>query len=151
MFTNDQMDSVRRRIPGAGMLPGAGFLNDRLNDVVVLLTALPEISVHLRTIAEHVVHLDDEIVRMRIAVDRLETEVHELRGDIGELGGEMSEVKASVARLEPHISDISRLARPLKRMRSRAAERHAHDLAELSVAPEPGRPGAVEQPLADAA
>jgi hypothetical protein len=118
-----QVDYVRRRIPGMNALPGAGFLNDRLNDVVILLTALPEIVVHLRSIGDHVVHLDDEVVRMRTAVDRLENEVLELRGEMTELGAGINEVCASVGRLEPHISDISRIARPLKRRR-RSDESH---------------------------
>ncbi len=117
MLMNEQAGCVPRRIPGVGALPGAGFLNDRLNDVVVLLAALPEIVVHLRTIGDHVEHLDDEVIRMRTAVDRLETEVQELRGEITALSGGIDEVCASVSRLEPHISDISRIARPLKRRR----------------------------------
>jgi hypothetical protein len=132
MLMNEQVDYLRRRIPGVNALPGAGFLNDRLNDVVLLLTALPEIVVHLRTIQEHVVHLDDEVVRMRTAVNHLEGEVLELRGELGELSGGIDEVCASVGRLEPHISDISRIARPIKRRR-RAEER----LAELKGPPIP--------------
>ncbi len=131
MLMNEQVDYVRRRIPGVGALPGAGFLNDRMNDVVVLLAALPEIVVHLRTIQEHVVHLDDEVARMRTAVDRLEGEVTELRGEMGELSGGITEVCASVGRLEPHISDISRIARPLKRRR-RTDDRQP-DLTILTV------------------
>ncbi len=132
---NEQADYIRRRIPGVGVLPGAGFLNDRMNDVVILLAALPEIVVHLRTIGDHVVHLDDEVIRMRTAVDRLETEVQELRGEITELGGGIDEVCASVSRLEPHISDISRIARPLKRRR-RGDERQP-DLKVIPGAEEP--------------
>jgi hypothetical protein len=56
---------------------------------------------------------------MRHGVDRLEGEVISLRGDIEELATGINEVSASVGRLEPHISDISRVTRPLKRMRSR--------------------------------
>jgi hypothetical protein len=117
MLMNEQADYVRRRLPGVGALPGAGFLNDRLNDVVVLLAALPEIVVHLRAIQEHVVHLDDEVIRMRTAVDRLESEVGGLREEMNDLSSGIEEVCASVGRLEPHIADISRIARPLKRRR----------------------------------
>jgi hypothetical protein len=130
MLMNEPVDYVRRRIPGVGALPGAGFMNDRLNDAIGLLGALPEIVVHLRTIQEHVVHLDDEVVRMRTAVDRLEGEVKEMRGELSDLGVGIEDVCASVGRLEPHIADISRIARPLKRRR-RVDER----LPDLKVLP----------------
>jgi hypothetical protein len=123
MSMNDQFDQMRRRLPGVGAIPGAAFFNDRLNDAVLLLAALPEIAAHLRTVQEHVVHMDDEIVCMRITVDRLEHEVKNLRLEIDDLSGHMTQVSASVHRLEPHVADISRLTRPLKRMRHRAAER----------------------------
>jgi hypothetical protein len=146
MLMNDGVEQVRRRLPGVSSLPGAGFLNDRLNDVVLLLAALPEIVVHLRAIEENTMHLDDEVIRMRTAVERLESEVQQLRGEIGELGGGITEVCSSVDRLEPHISDISRIARPLKRRRQREATR----TPELTVLPGvadgvpvgPGEPGA---------
>ncbi len=135
MLMNEQVDYVRRRLPGVGAVPGAGFFNDRLNDVVVLLAALPEIVVHLRTIQEHVVHLDDEVVRMRTTVDRLEDEMQEMRGELNDISGGIDEVSASVTRLEPHISDISRIARPLKRRR-RGDERQP-DLKVLPIAEDP--------------
>jgi hypothetical protein len=113
----EQAQHARRRLPGVGNLPGAHFFNDRLNDVVSLLAALPEIVVALRAIEEHLEHVDTEVHLMREGVNRLEGEVSALRGEIDELASGMSEVSAAVGRLEPHISDISRVARPLKHRR----------------------------------
>jgi hypothetical protein len=122
MYTSEPAESGRRRLPGVGSLPGAGFFNDRLNDAVLLLGALPEIVVALRSIQEHIIHLDNEVVLMRTGVDRLEQEVRDMRGEIGGLTERMHEVSGAVARLEPHVADISRLTRPLKRRRSRLSE-----------------------------
>jgi chromosome segregation ATPase len=117
-------DPTRRRLPlGVNSLPGAGFLHDRLNDAVHLLSALPEIVVALHAIEQHIEHLDGEVTRMREGVNRLEDEVKGLRSEIDELSSGINEVSASVGRLEPHISDISRIARPLKRRRRTDVER----------------------------
>ncbi|WP_249009730.1 hypothetical protein [Conexibacter sp. DBS9H8] len=132
MYTNEPVDTSRRRLPGVGSLPGAGFFNDRLNDAVMLLGALPEIVVALRSIQEHIIHLDGEVVLMRTGVDSLEQEVRDMRGELGVLADGMHEVSAAVARLEPHIADISRLTRPLKRRRSRLSE---HDAGGAVVTP----------------
>jgi uncharacterized protein YoxC len=100
-----------------GSLPGASFLHDRLDDALHLLAALPDIVVVLHAIERHIEHLDGEVTRMREGVNRLEDEVRGLRGEIDELSSGINEVSASVGRLEPHISDISRIARPIKRRR----------------------------------
>jgi uncharacterized protein YoxC len=118
-------DHSRRRLPVVGGLPGAAYLGDRLNDVVQLLSALPEIVVALRAIQEHIENVDHEVHLMRTGVDKLAGEVGELRGEIQELGSGINEVSASVGRLEPHVSDLSRLARPLRRRRRTDTSDHA--------------------------
>ena len=128
MWTTEQAAGAKMRIPVVGHLPGAGFLNDRLSDGLVLLAALPEIASHLRIVSEHTVHMDQEVTRMRAGVERLEHEVQELRAEIVELRAEITQVGASVDRLEPHVADLSRLARPLKRLRHRGSS----DLAAVT-------------------
>jgi len=131
-----QFEHSRRRLPlGMGSLPGAGFLHDRLDDAVHLLSALPEIVVALHAIERHIDHLDREVTQMREGVNRLEDEVRGLRTEIDELSSGINEVSASVGRLEPHISDISRIARPIKRRRRNDVER-ASEPAALAPAEE---------------
>ena len=110
----------RMRLPGVGSLPGAGFLNDRLSDAIVLLSALPEMVVALRAIHEHIERVDSEVTLMRQGVDRLHVEVTGMRTEMQELAVGINTVGASVERLEPHVSDLSRVVRPIKRMRGRA-------------------------------
>jgi hypothetical protein len=109
-------ENPRRRLPGLGSL-----LGDSVGDVVSLLSALPEIAGYLRSIHGHIKNLDAEVIGMHAAVERLDVGMAELRAEVSTLNAEVITMRDSVERLEPHVADLSKVARPFKRVRSRLA------------------------------
>jgi hypothetical protein len=130
----DQADQPRRRLPGIG-----GMVTDSIGDVLSLLSALPEIAGYLRDIHTRVGHMDDEVTGMHAAVERLDGEVRELRAEIAALTSGIGSVVDGVGRLEPHVADLSRIARPLQRVRTRLGGNRPQDTgahgADAAVGP----------------
>jgi uncharacterized protein YoxC len=136
---SEHAEPGRRRFASVGFpgaaLPGlSAFVADRVNDAISLLRFLPDIAAALKSIDAHVANVDAEVHLMRLGVDRLDGEVRSLRGDIQSLSADLEGVAERIERLEPHVADLSRLARPLRRMRGRTAngERRAGDPAQLT-------------------
>jgi len=56
-------------------------------------------------------------------VERLDEEVREMRAAVEGMGGNVTHLRAGIERLEPHLEDVSRAARPLRRIGERAWRR----------------------------
>lgn len=56
-------------------------------------------------------------------VERLDQEVREMRAAVEGMGGNVTHLRAGIERLEPHLEDVSRAARPLRRLGERASRR----------------------------
>lgn len=118
------------KLPGVGGLPGVGsfgvgsFVTDRLNDVIALLSSLPEIGTTLRSINEHIINLDSEVTSMRRGVNRLEDEVsalsaeiHLLREEIVSVNGHVEQMGSRIESMEPNIEAVGRVVGILRRNR----------------------------------
>jgi septal ring factor EnvC (AmiA/AmiB activator) len=123
------------KLPGVGGLPSVGsfgvggFVSDRLNDAVGLLSALPEMAVTLRSINTHIINVDTEVALMRQGVNRLEHDVEGIRHEIEQLRVEISSVNAHVEQMgvrlenmEPNIESIGRVAGLLRRNRRKGRD-----------------------------
>jgi hypothetical protein len=73
------------------------------------MATLPKLLLSLDGIGARVDSLDDEVKKMRAAVESM--------------GGDVSGLEASIARLEPHLEDVSRVAHPLRRIGNRTRRR----------------------------
>lgn len=134
----------RRRLPGLGAV-----LGDPIGEARSLLGALPEIAGYLRAVSRDVGHMDREVTGMHAAVERLDLEVKALRQDIAAVAEGLDVVADRVERLEPHVADLSRLSRPLQRMRSRIGGGHQRPASAARAADELEDPG--QLPAAGAA
>jgi chromosome segregation ATPase len=81
-----------------------GALTD-LRTIAEGMATLPKLLTALQGIGERVDSLDDEVKRMRAAVEAM--------------GGDVTELQQSIARVEPHLEDVSRVAHPLRRLNQR--------------------------------
>jgi ubiquinone biosynthesis protein UbiJ len=86
----------------------AGALGD-LRRIADGMTALPKLVESLSVIQGRVERLDDEVREMRAAVEGM--------------GGDVTHLRSGIERLEPHLEDVSRAARPLRRLGERAWRR----------------------------
>lgn len=86
----------------------AGALGD-LRRIADGMAALPKLVESLSAIQGRVERLDEEVREMRAAVD--------------DMGGGVTHLRAGIERLEPHLEDVSRAARPLRRIGERAWRR----------------------------
>ena len=50
-----------------------------------------------------------------------------MRAAVESMGGDVSELEGGIARLEPHLEDVSRVAHPLRRLGDRAPPPHARE------------------------
>jgi hypothetical protein len=73
------------------------------------MATLPKLLVSLDAINAKVESLDDEVKKMRAAVESM--------------GGDVGGLEQSIARLEPHLEDVSRVAHPLRRLGGRTRRR----------------------------
>ena len=73
------------------------------------MAALPRLVESLAAIQHRVEVLDEEVRTMRAAVEGM--------------GGDVTHLRDGIARLEPHLEDVSRAARPLRRLGERAWRR----------------------------
>jgi peptidoglycan hydrolase CwlO-like protein len=121
-------ENPRRRRSGLGSI-----LGESVGDAVSLLSALPEIAGYLRSIHSHIKNLDAEVSGMHAAVERLDIGMNELRAEVTDLTAEVTTMRDSVERLEPHVADLSKVARPFKRVRSRLAGSGDQGPAEIVV------------------
>ena len=88
----------------------AGALGD-IRRIADGMAALPKLVQSLDVIQGRVERLDDEVREMRAAVEGM--------------GGDVTHLRAGIERLEPHLEDVSRAARPLRRLGERAWRREA--------------------------
>jgi hypothetical protein len=128
MEEDEPAENPRRRLTGLGSI-----LGESVGDAVSLLSALPEIAGYLRSIHAHIKNLDAEVIGMHAAVERLDIGMSELRGEVAALTAEVGTMRDSVERLEPHVADLSKVARPFKRVRSRLGGSGHHGPAEIVV------------------
>ena len=56
-------------------------------------------------------------------VDMLDDEVHKMRTGVDGMSGDVDSMKGSLARVEPHLEDVSRITHPLRRLNDRARRR----------------------------
>lgn len=80
----------------------------------------------IRTIAENMATLPKLLVSLdgiRAKVDSLDDEVRKMRTAVESMGGGVSGLEQSIARLEPHLEDVSRAAHPLRRIGTRTRRR----------------------------
>ncbi len=80
----------------------------------------------IRTIAEGMATLPKLLVSLdgiRAKVDSLDDEVKRMRAAVESMGGDVSGLEQSIARLEPHLEDVSRVAHPLRRIGNRTRRR----------------------------
>jgi hypothetical protein len=82
-----------------------GALTD-LRTIAEGMATLPKLLTSLQGIGERVDSLDEEVKRMRAAVEAM--------------GGDVTELQQGIARVEPHLEDVSRVAHPLRRINQRA-------------------------------
>ena len=90
----------------------ARLLGGALSDIRRIadgMAALPRLVETLGAIQRRVEVLDEEVRAMRAAVEGM--------------GGDVTHLRAGIARLEPHLEDVSRAARPLRRLGERAVRR----------------------------
>lgn len=85
-----------------------GALGD-LRRIADGMAALPKLVESLGAIQGRVERLDEEVRQMRAAVEGM--------------GGNVSHLRTGIERLEPHLEDVSRAARPLRRIGERAWRR----------------------------
>lgn len=81
-----------------------GALTD-LRAIAEGMAVLPKLLVALGSIQSKVDSLDDEVKKMRAAVETM--------------GGDVSGLQRGIARLEPHLEDVTRVAHPLRRISAR--------------------------------
>jgi hypothetical protein len=104
----DDEKAVERRIP-IDVMQVPRLLGGMLTDIRSIaegMAVLPQLLGTLETIRTQVASLDDEVKRMRAAVESM--------------GGDVSELQEGIARVEPHLEDVSRVAHPLRRLGARA-------------------------------
>ena len=80
----------------------------------------------IRTIAEGMATLPKLLLSLdgiRTRVDSLDDEVKKMRAAVETMGGDVSGLEQSIARLEPHLEDVSRVAHPLRRLGARTRRR----------------------------
>jgi hypothetical protein len=80
----------------------------------------------IRTIAEGMATLPKLLLSLdgiRSRVDSLDDEVKKMRAAVETMGGDVSGLEASIARLEPHLEDVSRVTHPLRRIGNRTRRR----------------------------
>jgi hypothetical protein len=80
----------------------------------------------IRTIAERMTVLPrllDVLTAIESRVETLDEEVRLMRARVDAMGGDVAEMKASIARVEPHLEEVNRLAHPLRRIGDRARGR----------------------------
>ena len=73
----------------------------------------------LRTIAEHMATLPKLLITLdsiQGKVDSLDSEVKQMRAAVEAMGGDVGELKGGIARLEPHLEEVTRVAHPLRRL-----------------------------------
>ena len=107
---------IAEPLPGSRVsvnpLAVARLLGGALSDIRRIadgMAALPKLVESLDAIQRRVERLDDEVREMRDAVDGM--------------GGDVTHLRAGIERLEPHLEDVSRAARPLRRLGERAWRR----------------------------
>ena len=67
--------------------------------------------------------LVESLGAIQARVERLDAEVREMRAGVEGMGGDVTDLRAGIERLEPHLEDVSRAARPLRRIGERAWRR----------------------------
>lgn len=82
-----------------------GALSD-IRAIAEGMAVLPKLLLSLDSIHAKVESLDDEVRKMRAAVESM--------------GGDVGELERTMARVEPHLEDVSRVAHPLRRLGGRA-------------------------------
>jgi Cys-tRNA synthase (O-phospho-L-seryl-tRNA:Cys-tRNA synthase) len=85
-----------------------GALTD-LRTIAEGMAVLPKLLVSLNSIQDRVESLDEEVRKMRAAVESM--------------GGDVSEVQRGIARVEPHLEEVTRVAHPLRRIGDRTSRR----------------------------
>lgn len=91
-------------------------------DVMQIPRLLGGALADIRTIAEGMATLPKVLVSLdgiRRRVDSLDAEVKKMRAAVETMGGDVSGLEESIGRLEPHLEDVSRVAHPLRRLRTR--------------------------------
>jgi hypothetical protein len=107
----DDQTAVTRRVP-VDLLTIPRLLGGALADIRAIaegMSVLPRLADTLEAIRTQVDSLEDEVKRMRAAVESM--------------GGDVSEVQAGIARVEPHLEEVSKVAHPLRRLGNRARRR----------------------------
>lgn len=92
-------------------------------DVLQIPRLLGGALTDLRTIAEGMAVLPKLLVSLgsiQSKVDSLDAEVKTMRGAVETMGGDVSELQQGIARVEPHLEDVTRVAHPLRRIGARA-------------------------------
>jgi archaellum component FlaC len=100
-----------------GLVGDIREIADQMKMMVAAVGVLPKVAQTLSAIEARVDTLDDEVREMHAAVEAM-------RGDVTELRG-------AIARVEPHLEEVTRIVHPLRRITDRARRR--------------GREGAVEE------
>lgn len=95
-------------------------------DVMQIPRLLGGALADLRSIAEGMATLPKMLVSLdaiRTSVDSLDDEVKRMRAAVESMGGGVEGLEETMARLEPHLEDVSRVAHPLRRLGDRTRRR----------------------------
>jgi len=80
----------------------------------------------IRTIAEGMATLPKLLAALNSIEDRVDTlneEVHRMRTRVDSMAGDVGEARAALARVEPHLEDVTNVVHPFRRIGGRARRR----------------------------
>jgi len=76
----------------------------------------------IRRIADHMAVLPKLLISLdgiQARVDSLDDEVRKMRAAVEDMGGDVGEMQGSLARVEPHLEEVSKLVHPFRRINDR--------------------------------